>query len=173
MSFCILIFISFKKLRDSCEESIIAQIISQHMKDSSTFLISYQIENILTRSIIKPYQIFFEISRIVNVMVHIFHLMIICLIFPVLIFVPEIFGIIGERFVNSQIAPAFRRNQISKPMMEQFVSDGVFPFILIDELSRFLQNITSVKRCCRIFHCSRNIISTRNLCIFCPRVIIA
>ena len=121
MRFARAVFVGFQIIVHSGPKRFVTKIISQHVKNRAAFIVGNRIEHIFFVMVIKSYQIFGNIRRIAEIPFSSLHQSIIGEIFSIFIFIPKIFGIVGERFVNREIAPAFGGYQISKPMVKKFV----------------------------------------------------
>ena len=67
------VFIGFQIVRKSFKERFITEIISQHVKNSASFVIRHAVKHILTALIIKSHQMFVIIQRIMNICRNIIH----------------------------------------------------------------------------------------------------
>src|SRR5687767_14083981 len=125
------------------------------MQDATTFLVAHGIKHILAAFIIKANEILI-LAATLQVALHALEVFGITGIFAVFVFFPKRLAVIGKRFVECEIAPAFGGYIITKPSVKQFMRDSALPIITIDQFSCILLRRLLVDGGSGVFHRAGN-----------------
>src|SRR5687767_6193713 len=99
------------------EKSFVSNKIAKHMQYAAPFIVTNCVKHVFFILVMKTYKVF-VLAATLQIPLHITIVLRITCIFAIFIFIPQCFTVVGKRFIECQVAPAFSSNIITKPLMK-------------------------------------------------------
>src|SRR5699024_11136938 len=131
------ISIGFEIMFQSCKKSFISYFVPQHVKYQTAFIVRKCVKYILLILISEPDQRM-KTSSMSGIKISQLFIEQLCLsfMFSIMMIPPQMFAVIGKAFIQSEIGPGLKGNEITKPMMDHLMCHNPV-VVIIDQIPLF------------------------------------